>query len=118
MTNREFLTAVASTETLATELREHAANEIAKMDAANAKRKEKAAAGNTKKAQENAPIVAAIREALTSEPQTAVQIAAIVGCTHNKVTPLVKGLVAEGVATMAKAKIPGKGEMNVYALAE
>ena len=68
-------------------------------------------------APENAPIVAAIHEALTADAQTASQIAAIVGCSHNKVTPLVKGLVADGIAVMTKVKVPGKGEQNGYALA-
>lgn len=116
MTNREFYTNIVNG-TITEAEKEFAKAAIEKLDETNAKRKEKAANGESKKAQENAPIVAAIREALTSEPQTAVQLAAIVGCSHNKVTPLVKGLVAEGFAVMAKAKIPSKGVQNVYSLA-
>lgn len=116
MTNREFYTNIANG-VLTDAEKTFAEEAIAKLDATNAKRKEKTAEGKTKKAEENAPIVAAIHEALTADAQTASQIAAIVGCSHNKVTPLVKGLVADGVAVMTKVKVPGKGEQNGYALA-
>lgn len=115
MTNREFYTAIVSAN-INEELTNHAQAQLDKMDATNAKRKENPAKNN-KKAEENAPIKAAILEALTAEAKTAPEIGAIVGASHNKVTPLVKQLVAEGVAEQTEIKVPGKGTMKGYALA-
>ena len=94
----------------------HAENAIAKLDATNEKRKANPAK-NTKKAEENAPIKAAILEALTAEAKTAPEIGAIVGVSHNKVTPLVKQLVDEGLAEVTDIKVPGKGACKGYSLA-
>ena len=69
MTNREFYTAIVSAN-LNPDLIAHAEAALAKMDAANAKRKE-APAKPSKKAEENAPIKAAILGTLTAEAQTA-----------------------------------------------
>jgi Fic family protein len=115
MTNREFYTAIV-TANINEELTNHAQAQLDKMDATNAKRKENPAK-NTKKAEENAPIKAAILEALTAEAKTAPEIGAIVGVSHNKVTPLVKQLVAEGLAEQTEIKVPSKGTMKGYALA-
>ena len=115
MTNREFYTAIANG-TISADIIAHAEAAIAKLDATNEKRKANPAK-NTKKAEENAPIKAAILEALTAEAKTAPEIGAIVGVSHNKVTPLVKQLVAEGVAEQTEIKVPGKGTMKGYALA-
>ena len=117
MTNREFYTAIANAN-INEELTAYAVAAIEKLDATNEKRKAKAAEGASKKAEENAPIKAAIRAALTNEAQTAPQIAAIVGVTHNKVTPLAKQLVAEGIAEQVEIKVPGKGTMKGYLLAD
>lgn len=117
MTNREFYTAIANAN-INEELTAYAVAAIEKLDATNEKRKAKAAEGVSKKAEENAPIKAAIRAALTNEAQTAPQIAAIVGVTHNKVTPLAKQLVAEGIAEQVEIKVPGKGTMKGYLLAD
>ena len=117
MTNREFYTAIANAN-INEELTAYAVAAIEKLDATNEKRKAKAAEGASKKAEENAPIKAAIRAALTNEAQTAPQIAVIVGVTHNKVTPLAKQLVAEGVAEQVEIKVPGKGAMKGYLLAD
>lgn len=117
MTNREFFTAIAAIETIPTELKEFAKAAIVKMDETNEKRKAKVAEGNTKKAEENAPIKAAILAALTSEAQSASALGAIVGVSHNKVTPLVKQLVAEGLAEVTDIKVPGKGACKGYSLA-
>jgi predicted HTH transcriptional regulator len=116
MTNREFYTAIANANVSA-ELTAYAVAAIEKLDATNEKRKAKAAEGVSKKAAENAPIKAAILAALTNEAQTASQLGAIVGVSHNKVTPLVKQLVAEGIAESTEIKIPGKGTCKGYMLA-
>ena len=112
-TNREFYTAIVNAHVSA-EITEYAESAIAKLDATNEKRKAKAAEGVSKKAEENAPIKAAILAALTAEPQTSPAIGAIVGVSHNKVTPLVKQLVAEGLAEVTEIKVPGKGTMKGY----
>ena len=117
MTNREFYTNIANGTITQNEI-DFAVAAIEKLDATNEKRKAKAAEGASKKAEENAPIKAAIRAALTNEAQTAPQIAAIVGVTHNKVTPLAKQLVAEGIAEQVEIKVPGKGAMKGYLLAD
>ncbi len=116
MTNREFYTAIINANVSA-EITEYAESAIAKLDATNEKRKAKAAEGQTKKAEENAPIKAAILATLSAEPQTAPQIAAIVGVTHNKVT-LAKQLVAEGKAEQIDIKVPGKGPAKAYVLVD
>ena len=113
MTNREFYTAIINANVSA-EITEYAESAIAKLDATNEKRKAKAAEGVSKKAEENAPIKAAILGALTAEPQTSPAIAATLGLTHNKVTALAKQLVAEGLAEVTEIKVPGRGTMKAY----
>ena len=115
MTNREFLIAVSACEACSEEVREHATNAIAKMDATNEARKNKP----SKKATENAPIVEQIvNEILTSEAQTASTIAEAVGISTQKASALLRQIVAEGKATVADAKMPKKGTVKVYAKAE
>lgn len=105
MTKREFLTKV--TEGVVTEdVIEFAKNEIAKLDAENAKAAEKRAA---KKA-ENAPLVEALQAILTDEPITASQIAEQVDGINNssKATVIAKILVESGVATVSEVKVKGR----------
>ena len=111
MTKRDFLTAIANG-TINAEITEYASAELVKMDEANEKRKNKP----SKKAEENAPIKAAILETLTAEAQTASQIGAIVGVSHNKVSALARQLVAEGVAEQTEIKVPGKGSVKGYTI--
>lgn len=113
MTNREFYTNIANGTITQNEI-DFAVAAIEKLDATNEKRKAKAAEGVSKKAEENAPIKAAILGALTAEPQTSPAIAATLGLTHNKVTALAKQLVAEGLAEVTDIKVPGKGTMKAY----
>ena len=113
MTNREFLTAIANSENLSAELVEHATNEIAKMDAANEKRKNKP----SKTAVENAPIVEALINALTSDPQTASDLAVAVGISTQKASRLLRQIVASGVAVSTDIKVPKKGTCKGYSLA-
>lgn len=114
MTNRDFYTAIVNTETLSEELRQFATDALQKMDERNAKRSSKP----SKTAVANEPIKTAILAALTDEPQTAPDLAAIVGdgVTHNKVTALARQLVAEGKATVTEVKVPKKGKMKGYAI--
>ena len=113
MTNREFLTAIASNTTLPAEITEHASNEIAKMDAANEKRKNKP----SKTAEANAPIVEALTAALTADPQTAADLAVVVGISTQKASSLLRQIVASGVAVATDIKVPKKGTCKGYSLA-
>ena len=115
MTNREFLNAIANDETLATEIREHAAAEIAKMDAANEKRKNKP----SKAATENAPLIAQIvDEILGTEAMTASDVAAVLGVSVQKASSLLRTIVANGQAVATEVKIPKKGTQKAYSKIE
>ena len=111
MTNREFLTAIATNETLPTDIVEHATAALAKMDATNEARKNKP----SKKSEENAPILAQIAtEILTAEAQTASAIAEAAGISVQKASALLRQLVADGKATVTEVKIPKKGTQKAY----
>ena len=115
MTNREFLTAIANMENVAEDIKAYAEEKLAKLDATNEARKNKP----SKKAIENAPIMEQIvNEILTTEAQTAATVAEAAGITVQKASALLRQLVADGKATVADAKMPKKGTVKVYALAE
>ena len=113
MTNREFFTAIANIDTLPAELVEFATNAIAKMDATNEARKNKP----SKKATENAPVIEALTNALTSDPQTAADLAAVVGISTQKASSLLRQMVTSGVAVSTDIKVPKKGTCKGYSLA-
>ena len=113
MTNREFLTAVANLETAPQELRDEATARIAKMDATNEARKNKP----SKTAIENAPIIEALTNALTSDPQTAGDLASVVGISTQKASSLLRQIVASGVAVSTDIKVPKRGTCKGYSLA-
>lgn len=95
MTKREFLTKVSAGE-MNDEVMEFAAAEIAKMDAANDKRKEK----TSKKAEENQPLVDRIvNEILGDEPVTATDVAGILEVNVQKASQLCRAAVAQGMAS-------------------
>ena len=110
MTNREFLNAIATNETLSEELRNEATARIEKMDAALTARKNKP----SKKATENAPIIEQIIGVLTTEAKTAAAIAEETGISTQKASSLLRTLVANGVATVSEAKAPKRGTVKVY----
>ena len=110
MTKREFLTKVSTGE-MNDEVMEFAASEIAKMDAANDKRKEK----TSKKAEENQPLVDRIvNEILGDEPVTATDVAGILEVSVQKASQLCRAAVAQGMASSQDVKIPKKGNMKGY----
>lgn len=113
MTNREFFTAVIES-AISDEMTSFATKALEKLDATNEKRR------NTpsKKTLENAPIIAAIKEALTNEVQTASEIAEKVEISVQKASSLLRQIVAEGFATSTDVKVKGKGAQKGYALAE
>ena len=112
MTKREFLNAIAKG-TINAETIEYASAELAKMDEANEKRKNKP----SKKAKENAPILTSILQALTDTPAITSDIAAAVGISTQKASPLIRQLVADGKAVQSEVKVPKKGLQKAYALA-
>ena len=115
MTNREFLTAVAALENASEELKNEATARIEKLDATNEARKNKP----SKKATENAPIMEQIAtEVLTAEAKTAAMVAEAVGISVQKASALLRALVAEGRATVAETKLPKKGTVKIYSIAE
>ena len=111
MTVREFYNAVINAN-LSDEMTEYATAAIAKMDAANEKRK------NTpsKKSIENAPLVEEITKLLGSEAQTATEIGEKVGISTQKASALLRKLVVDGVATSTEVK-GKKGMCKAYTLA-
>lgn len=114
MTNRESYEAVVNG-TITPDVIEHFKAALAKMDAANEKRR------NTpsKKAVENAPLVEQIvNEILTNEPKTASDVAAELGVTPQKASALLRQVVAEGKATVTDVKVPKRGTQRGYTLAE
>lgn len=113
MTKREFYTTIANIETLPTELRDFATAAVTKMDNANEAKKNKP----SKTAVENAPIIASLTAALTSDPQTAADLAAVVGISTQKASSLLRQIVASGVAVSSDIKVPKKGTCKGYALA-
>ena len=109
MTNREMLTAVANGE-LNDEVIKKAKEEIAKLDARNANRKNKP----SKTQIENAPIIEKIAGLLTEEPMGASEIAEALGISTAKASALAKKV--EGV-TVTDVKVKGKGTQKGYSLA-
>lgn len=119
MTSREFFTAIASNEAVSADLRDYATEQIAKLDAKNAKRSSKP----SKTQVANEPIKAAILAYLIEKgkAETAPDIAVALSTeeaplTHNKVSPLCRQLVAEGVLEQTEAKVPKKGTLKAYSV--
>ena len=110
MTKRDFYTMI-SNGTVNDEVVEFATAEIAKLDAANEKRKEK----TSKKAAENQPLVDRIaNEILGAEPMTATDVAAILEVTVQKASSLCRAAVAQGLAVQTEIKVPKKGNQKAY----
>lgn len=114
MTKREFLTAVANTEGLSAELTEYALNEISKLDATNAKRRE------SDKPTKASLEAAAARERIISfvmklaEPEDAAFIAEGAGVTNGQVPSALRGLVADGKVEKSTVKVDSKHRKTVY----
>lgn len=113
MTQREFLNKVIATPNIAEDVKTEAESLIAKLDAKNGQRKGKP----TKTQKENEPIAQAIVAALANGSMLAVDIAAAIGQTVNKVNGIALTLVNSGVLVKSKTKVKGKGDMTTYDLA-
>ena len=109
MTKREMFEAIINGN-INEEIVEMAKNEIVKMDEKNAKRK----STPSKVALANEPIKAKIKEVLTSEPQSASEVAEKVEISVQKASALLRQI--DGLA-VSEIKVKGKGKVKGYALA-
>ena len=117
MTNREFLTAIANSTNLSSDLTDFATDQIAKMDARNEARK--ASSKPSKTALANEPIKASIMAFLSqqTEPVIACTVAEGIGITTAKASSLLRQLVEGGKVVKSEVKIPKKGKTAAYAVA-
>ena len=116
MTNREFYTNIANGTVTEAE-KEFALAAITKMDETNEKRKNKVSPKEAEKQAVDAVVREQIAGVLTSDPQTAADIAAAVGISTQKASAQLRKLVADGVAVATDIKVPKKGVCKGYALA-
>ncbi len=112
MTNREFFTAIVNGE-MNDKIVAKATEEIAKLDARNAKR----SATPSKKSLENEPIKAKIVEFLASGSHLASEIASGCEISTSKASALCRQLVESGSLTVCDVKVKGKGTQKSYSLA-
>jgi hypothetical protein len=85
--------------------------EIAKLDATNAKRAEKAA----EKAKENLPLKNTIFEFLvTNGTKTTAEVAVGVGESTPKASAMLRQMVEEGRLTSSEVSVKGKGKQKAY----
>ena len=110
MTQREFFTAIVNSD-VNDELKTFATESIAKLDERNAKRASKP----SKTSVANEPIKAKILEVLTTEPKVASEVAELVGISTQKASALLRQI--EGL-NVTEVKVPKRGKMKGYALAE
>ena len=125
MTNREFYTAISANETLTEEIRNHATEQIAKLDATAEKRKGKVSAKDQEKRDANAALAARVSaEILTTEAKTATDIAAALTemlgeeVKVQKASYLAREAVKLGLANATEVKIPKKGCQKAYTVIE
>ena len=110
ITLRQLFTAVVE-DNITPAMREKAKTEIAKLDATNAKRAEKA----KEKAKENEPIKTAIFDFLVANgTKTTAEIALAVGVTTSKASPMCRQMVDEGRLTASDVSVKGKGKQKAY----
>lgn len=114
MTQREFLTEIASNETLNAELVEFAKAMLVKADEKNAKRRE--TPNKTQLA--NEPIKAQILELVADKSMVASDIAKELEITTQKASALARQLVECGQLSVTDMKVKGKGSVKCYSLAK
>lgn len=112
MTQREFFE-VVSTGTITTEAQEKAAEMLAKLDAANEKRR------NTmsKTAKANEPIKEQILGILNDQPQTATVVGEALGISTQKASALLRQLAESGKVVKVNVKVAKKGIQKGYTIA-
>ena len=110
ITLRQLFTAVVEGN-ITPAMQEKAKAEIAKLDATNAKRAEKAA----EKAKENLPIKQAIFEFLVANgTKTTAEIAVGVGESTPKASAMLRQMVDGGQLTVSDVSVKGKGKQKAY----
>lgn len=121
MTNREFYTAISANETLSEEIRNHATEQIAKLDATAEKRKGKVSAKDQEKRDANAAMAKHIAETiLGTEAKTATDVAEALTAEAGeevkvqKASYLCRLAVELGLANATEVKIPKKGTQKAY----
>ena len=121
MTNREFYNLIATNETLDAEVRTHAEEQIAKLDAIAEKRKGKVSKADAEKREANIAMANHIAETiLTSEAKTATDVAAVLTeetgeeVKVQKASYLCRLAVELGLASVTEVKIPKKGTQKAY----
>ena len=125
MTNREFYTAISANETLSEEIRNHATEQIAKLDATAEKRKGKVSAKDQEKRDANAAMAKHIAETiLGTEAKTATDVAAVLTAEAGeevkvqKASYLCRLAVELGLANATEVAIPKKGKQKAYFVTE
>jgi hypothetical protein len=93
---------------------EYAEGAIAKLDAINAKRKEKTDKKSLEKAAENAPLLETLVANLTTEPKTASDMMDLIKQNVQKTSTLLRQLVAAERASVQDVKVKGKGTQKGY----
>ena len=125
MTNREFYTAISANETLSEDIRNHAIEQIAKLDATAEKRKGKVSAKDQEKRDANAALARQIADTiLGTEAKTATDVAAVLTETLGeevkvqKASYLLRLAVELGLANATEVAIPKKGKQKAYFVTE
>ena len=123
MTNREFYTAISANETLSEDIRNHAIEQIAKLDATAEKRKGKVSAKDQEKRDANAAMAKHIADTiLGTEAKTATDVAAALTAETGeevkvqKASYLLRLAVELGLANATEVKIPKKGTQKAYTI--
>ena len=123
MTNREFYTAISENETLTEDIRNHATEQIAKLDATAEKRKGKVSAKDQEKRDANAAMAKHIAETiLGTEAKTATDVANALTAEAGeevkiqKASYLLRLAVELGLANATEVKIPKKGTQKAYTI--
>lgn len=123
-TNREFLTAVSALTGIDTAITDYAKAAIVALDTKNAKRK--TAPSAVKAAKERDAFRATVFAALTAEPLTAAEIAAVIGADSvPKVTAALTAFVKSGEVIKGERKVSANkaagikgGKFSVYSVPE
>lgn len=111
MTEREFLTAIINIDGIAEDLKAHAEEGIAKLDARNDKRKNT----ETKAQKENRELMGTIlRLVAGTQGKVASEIATEMGVSTQKASALCSLLVKEGLLSVTDTKVKGKGAVKLY----
>ena len=123
MTNREFYTAISANETLTEEIRNHAIEQIAKLDATAEKRKGKVSAKDQAKRDANAALAQHIVDTiLSSEAMTATDVAAALTAETGeevkvqRASYLCRLAVTMGLACATEVSIPKRGKQKAYTI--